>query len=649
MPTTAPYASWASPITSDLIVADSISLLDVLVDGQDIYWVEGRPKEAGRYVLVKWTGRSASDVNPSPFNARSRVHEYGGGGVLVVDGVSYFSHYADQRLYRMEKGKPPAALTPDVGQAKLRYADGRVDPNRGVWVGVREDHRIEGQQAVNSLVAIDLACGGEGIVLHSGYDFYSSPRLSPDGKQLAWLAWNHPNMPWTETELWIADFHGHQLANARRVAGGRGKGKPISIFQPEWSPSGTLYFISDESGWWNLYRLAGDGTSERVVDRAAEFGQPQWIFGMSTYAFVSDREAVCTYIEGGLGKMARLDLKSKTLTPIPLPFTEFAFVRVAGNQLVFRAGAADTPHSIVALDLATNQVTTLKRATTVVDEPELRKYLSKPQPIEFPTANGKTAFGLYYPPVNPEFAAPAGERPPLLVRCHGGPTSAASSTLNLGIQFWTSRGVAVVDVNYGGSTGFGREYRDRLERAWGVVDVEDSAAAVWYLVDQGLADPKRVVISGGSAGGYTVLACLTAADEKIRQTFQGGASHFGISDLEAMAKDTHKFESRYLDGLVGPYPADKAVYEKYSPVHNAARLTVPVAFFQGTEDEIVPPNQTEFMVEALKQKGLPFLYLLFDGEQHGFRQSGNIKRALDGELNFYATLIFRVGLHFLKE
>lgn len=649
MPATAPYASWASPITSDMIVADSISLLDVLVDGQDIYWIEGRPKEAGRYVLVKWTGGSASDVNPAPFNARTRVHEYGGGGVHVAGGVSYFSHFADQRLYRIGQGKPPAPLSPDVEKSKLRYADGRIDSGRGVWIGVREDHRTEGKQAVNTLVAIDLACGGEGFVLHSGYDFYSSPRLSPDGKQLAWLAWNHPHMPWVESELWVADFQGHQIANAKRVAGGRANGKSISLFQPEWSPSGTLYFVSDESGWWNLYRRTAGGVIERVIDRAAEFGQPQWIFGLSTYAFVSESEAVCTYIEGGLGKMARLDLKTKTLTPIQLPFTDFAFVRASGNKIVFRGGSAETPHSVVVLDLATNQTTTLKRATTVVDDPELRKYLSKPQPIEFSTSHGKTAFGLYYPPLNPNFAAPPGERPPLLVKCHGGPTSSASSTLNLGIQYWTSRGVAVVDVNYGGSTGFGREYRDRLERTWGFVDVEDSAAAVRHLVDKGHADAKRVVISGGSAGGFTVLACLTAADENIRQTFQGGASHFGVSDLEALAKDTHKFESRYLDWLVGAYPAEKAEYEKRAPVRNAGRLTVPVAFFQGTEDEIVPPNQTELMVEALRQKGLPVLYLLFDGEQHGFRQSANIKRALDGELNFYATLIFRTGLHFLKE
>lgn len=654
-PTTAPFGSWASPLTSDLIVAASISLLDVLLDGEDVYWVEGRPQEGGRYVLVhRLPDGTTVDVNPPQFNARTRVHEYGGGAAVVRHGVVYASNFTDQRLYRLEPGKPPAPLTleppggdPDAG---LRYADGLTDPDRNLWIGVREDHRDRSRQAINTLVAIDLATGGPGTVLAEGNDFYSSPRLSPDGKRLVWLTWDHPNMPWVGTELWIADFTGTAVTSPVKVAGGPGE----SIFQPEWAPDGRLYFVSDRSGWWNLYRREADGTTANVCPRESEFGQPQWNFGMAAYAFLSADRAVCTYTEGGTGRLGLLDLAAGRLTPLDLPFTEYGAVRAAGGKVVFQAGSPNTPASVVELAPNTGKTTVHRKATAVADDPAVSRYLSNPKPVKFPTSGGAFAFGLFYPPLNPDFTGPEGERPPLVVKCHGGPTASASSTLDLRTQFWTSRGIAVIDVDYRGSTGYGREYRDRLHLNWGIVDVEDCAAAVRYLAQEGLADGTRAVITGGSAGGYTTLACLTYQDPKVREVFRAGGSHYGVSDPEALARDTHKFESHYLDWLIAPYndpdPAIQAryrqVYQDRSPVHHADRLSAPVAFFQGTEDKIVPPNQTELMVEALKQKGIPVNYLLFAGEQHGFRQAGNIKRALDAELYFYAALAFKAGLRF---
>jgi dipeptidyl aminopeptidase/acylaminoacyl peptidase len=650
-PQSSPFGSWLSPITSDLIVAQSIGLQDVILDGQDVYWIEGRPQEGGRYVLVRHgADGTTTDVNPPPINARTRVHEYGGAGAWVAGGVAYVSHFGDQRLYRIAPGASPAPITPvpPDPDRSLRYADGRIDVARNRWVGVRQDHRASALHPDNTIVAVDLAQGGPGVVLVQGQDFYSNPRLSPDGQRLAWLSWNHPNMPWVGTELWVGDLaaDGTVIAPAK-VAGGDTE----SIFQPEWSPDGQLYFISDRSGWWNIYRAEANGAGKAICPREAEFGQAQWNFGMSTYAFLSDREIVCTFTEG-LGRLARLDVDSGTLTPFDLPFTEYGAIRCAGGKVMFRAGSATTPSAIVVFDPASHATTVLRTAGG--DDPSLKAYFSAARPITFPTAAGRNAFGLYYPPQNPDFMAPAGELPPLLVKCHGGPTASASSTLDLRIQFWTSRGVAVVDVNYGGSTGYGRAYRDLLHLNWGVVDVEDCAAAVRYLSGEKLADPARAIITGGSAGGFTALACLTAREEAIRKVFCSGASHYGVSDMEALAQDTHKFESRYLDWLIAPYTdpdpeaqaRNRQIYRDRSPVHRADQLSVPVAFFQGSEDKIVPPNQTEVMVEALRTKGIPVAYLLFAGEQHGFRQAGNIKRALDAELYFYAALAFRIGLRF---
>ena len=619
---TEPYGSWKSPITSDLVVAKAIGLSEVRMDGADVWWIESRPEEGGRTAAVCWRDGTAEDVTPPPFNLRTRVHEYGGGAWTVAGGALWFSHDSDRRLYSLERGaSAPRPITPE---GAWRYADGVIDAG-GNWIGVREDHTGSGD-AVNELVAI-----GSGVarVLASGHDFYSSPRLSPDGRRLAYLAWDHPRMPWMGTTLYVQDLDG---GAPMAVAGGERE----SIFQPEWSPEGELYFVSDRSGWWNLY--AGE---RPLAPMAAEFGRPQWVFGMSAYAFAGPGRIVASYIEKGLARLGLIDVATGSLKPLDLPYTDIGSVRAAGDRVVFRGGSANTAAGIVLLDLGSGRVETLRSSAAAAGDPAIARYFTGVEPIEFPTAGGRTAFGLYYPPHNPDYEAPPGEHPPLLVKSHGGPTSAASSTLDLRTQFWTSRGIAVLDVNYGGSTGYGREYRERLDSQWGIVDVEDCVAGARYLAERGMVDGARSVITGGSAGGYTVLAALTFHDY-----FRGGASYYGISDLVVLARDTHKFESRYLDTLIGPWPEMEERYRERSPIYFTERLAAPVIFFQGDEDAVVPPNQAELMVEALRERETPVGYLLFAGEQHGFRKAENIKRSLDAELYFYAVNVFRVGLRF---
>lgn len=643
---TAPYGSWKSPITSDLIVAQSISLPEVRLDGDAVYWLEGRPQEQGRSVIVRGgADGAATDLTPAPFNVRTRVHEYGGGAWTVVDGTIYFSNFADGRLYRQSPGaSAPEPLTPapPARERDWRFADGVIDLGRQRWIGVREDHTGGGMPA-NTIVAVDLRNAGAepGRTVVDGHDFFSSPRLSPDGTRLLWLAWDHPNMPWNGTTLHVCTLgpDGALLAAPQAIAGGATE----SIFQPEWSPDGGgIVFASDRSGWWNLYRLdVATGAVAPIAPRAAEFGQPQWVFGLSTYAFAGRGRIVAAYCETGLWHLAEIDAATGALKRLDIPFTEIGSVRAHGDHVVFRGAAPTLPNCIVSLDLASGGWSILKRSTDLIDDAtlRLRDYLAGVETLEFPTSGGDTAYALFYPPHNPDYAGPADARPPVLVKCHGGPTSAASSALSLGTQYWTSRGIAVLDVNYRGSTGFGRAYRDKLRGQWGVVDVDDCVNGVEFLARRDAVDPRRAVISGGSAGGYTTLAALV-----FRDFFQGGGSYYGVSDVAALARDTHKFESRYLDWLIGPYPQEEVLYRARSPLFHAERLAKPVIFFQGDEDRIVPPDQTEAMVAALRRRGTPVGYFLFTGEQHGFRKGGNIQRCLDAELAFYAVEVFRTGL-----
>ncbi len=623
LPLTAPYGSWRSPITSQLVASGTVGLTQIEVDGDDVYWIEMRPAEGGRCVIVRRTpdGRT-EDVTPPPFNARTRVHEYGGGAFAVADGTVYFSNFADQRVYRQAPGGQPTAITPE---ADLRYADGVIDRRRGQLVCVREDHSRSDREAVNAIVGVDVAGLHEGEVLVAGNDFYSSPRLSPDGSRLAWLTWNHPNMPWDGSELWVGELEDDgSISAAKLVAGGLDE----SIFQPEWSPDGILHFASDRSGWWNLYRWR-DGRVEPLLEMEAEFGRPQWLFGMSTYAFESVGRIVCA-LGRGTWQLASLETASRKLRPIETPYSEIVGVRAVPGRIVFFAGSPTEEMSIVQLDVASSRLDVLRSSSEVAVD---SRYLSNPEPIEFRTEKGLTAHALFYQPRNGDYSAPSAERPPLLVRAHGGPTSAVSSALNLGTQYWTSRGIAVLDVNYGGSTGYGRAYRKRLEGQWGIVDVEDCVNGARYLVERGDVDGERLAIAGGSAGGYTTLCALT-----FRDVFKAGASHFGVSDPEALAKETHKFESRYLDGLIGPYPERRDLYRQRSPIDSIEKLSCPVIFFQGLEDKVVLPNQAERMVGALRAKGVPVAYLTFEGEEHGFRRAENIRRALDAELYFYSRV-----------
>lgn len=626
-PTQAPFGSWKSPLTSSLIVSETLRLSQIRLDGDLLYWIENRPMEGGRNVIVQLsrTGEPIS-LTPTSFNVRSRVHEYGGGAYLAGNGVIYFSNFSDQRLYRHKSDSEPQALTPE---GEFYYADGVMDPQHNRIICVREDHSDSSREPVNSLVSISLENPiqeNAGKILVSGYDFYSSPKISPDSRQLAWVSWNHPNMPWDGTQLWKSKIElDGTLGKPECVAGGPQE----SIFQPEWSPDGTLFFISDRTGWWNLYRIR-NGVSEALCPMEAEFGEPQWSLGLTTYTFESPRTILCTYTKNGTWFLGRLDIEFRTLETFPLPYTEIGGPVYRKGSTICTASSPSEPNAIIQIDLASYGIHILRRSINFSVEPH---YLSIPQEIEFSTEHGQTAHAFFYKPQNGDFFPPSGTKPPLLVKSHGGPTGSASTAFNLMIQYWTSRGFAVLDVNYGGSTGYGRAYRERLNGKWGIVDVDDCVNGVRYVIKQGWVDDQRLTITGGSAGGYTTLSALT-----FRDCFTAGSSYYGVSDLQALVRDTHKFESRYLDRLIGPLPEKQQLYKERSPINFTHQLSCPLILFQGLEDKVVPPNQAQMMFNALKTKGLPVAYLAFEGEQHGFRQAPNIKKVLDSELYFYSKI-----------
>lgn len=626
----APYGSWKSPISSDLIVSSSIRLGAIAIDGGNVYWNEGRPTEGGRNVIMRYNADgNYSEMTPASLNVRSQVHEYGGGEYMVQDGRIYFSNFSDRCIYRKVGGGWPKPLT---AESAYRYADFIWHQMYGKLICVREDHTGEGEP-INTLVAVNTSNGEDIQVLVTGADFYASPRLNATGDKLAWISWQHPNMPWDGTELWMADIAESEVGvliiqNPQLIAGGENE----SIFQPEWSPDGKLYFVSDRTGWWNLYSASLEGTIQPLYPTEAEFGLPQWVFGMFTYDFMGDGKIFCSYTQHGKSQLAILDPANLDLglKEITTPFTSVSDVRCEGDRAVFHGGSATESTAIVLLDITNGTWQKIRVASDLQIDAD---YISAAQSIEFPTEDGKTAYGLFYPPKNKDFAGEDSQKTPLLVKSHGGPTASTSGSLSLGVQYWTSRGFAVLDVNYGGSTGYGREYRDRLKGNWGIVDVDDCANGAKFLAEKGLVDGDRLAISGGSAGGYTTLCALTFRDD-----FKAGASHYGICDLEALATDTHKFESRYLDSLIGKYPEQKELYIQRSPIHFTEKLSCAIAFFQGLEDKVVLPNQAEMMVTALREKGLPVAYVPFEGEQHGFRKAENIKRALDGEFYFYSQI-----------
>lgn len=623
-PQAAPFGSWRSPISAEMLVQGAVRFGDVAVDGDMLYWVESRPEEQGRYVIVRRTkGGTTDDILPAPFSARTTAHEYGGGALAAGNGHVFFSNYADQRLYQLEPGDVPRPIS---AESNLRFADFILDAARNRLIAVCEDHTATNREPINRIVAVNLS-DGKLQILVAGADFYSNPRLSPDGRQLSWLAWNHPNMPWDGTELCVATVANDGLpGDPQKVAGGKSE----SIFQPSWSPDGTLHFVSDRSNWWNLYAKRGNEIVA-VLAMEAEFGAPQWVFGTSTYGFQRDGTIIARYTSRGTWTLTRIPPRSGTSQPIELPYSNISSVDVSGDCAYAVAGSPIEPEALVEIDLATGTTQEIRRSSPIEPDPG---YTSVPEAIEFRTTGGKTAHAFYYPPTNRDFTGPPGEAPPLLILIHGGPTGAAAAQFRLSTQYWTSRGFAVCDVNYGGSTGYGREYRNRLRDAWGVVDVNDAVQAALFVASQGKADRNKLIIRGGSAGGYTTLACLTFSD-----VFRCGASLYGISDLALMAHDTHKFESRYLDRLVGQLPRDEAIYRERSPINHLDRFKRPVILLQGMEDKVVPPNQAERILASLKTRGVPVAYVPFPGEQHGFRKAANIIRAHESELYFYGRVL----------
>ena len=643
--TIAAYGAWPSTISAERVAAGATPMSSLLLggaDGSDIFWLAGRAAEAGRNTLLRHHGVTTGELTAAPFNVRSRVHEYGGGAYVVDGETVYFTHFKDNVVYKMVAGEAPEAVTQP---GKQRFADFAVDRARNRLIAVRELHSDDKHaQPSNTICAISLGAAGvttagssaaagpdaEGAetVLVQGADFYSSPRVSPDGRSLAWVSWDHPRMPWQGTTLWLADFNDDgSLSTPKRIAGGPEE----SICQPEWSPDNLLHFVSDRSGWWNLYRLCRDRQrTEGLCPMEAEFATPHWTFGNSMYGFRSASEIICTYIDKGVSRLARLLPDSGKLEAIANPYEEIRELRVGNGYIAMLAGGPAIPMELARIDFTEEGVEILAQS---IEELPDQADLSIPSSISYPSANGRTAHAFYYPPRNKNVQAPEGSKPPVIVIGHGGPTGMTVNTLNLKIQYWTSRGFGVLDVNYGGSTGFGRAYRDLLKGQWGIVDVEDCVAGAKALVERGLADGDRLIIRGGSAGGLTTLCALTFHD-----VFKAGASYYGVSDLKGLDQDSHKFESHYNEYLIAPKAQADAVYAQRSPINHTDKLSRPMIFFQGLDDKVVPPQQSQMMVDALKKRGIPVEYVELEGEGHGFRKAENIIRTLEAELHFYQNI-----------
>ena len=642
-----PYGSWESPITSKAITAGSVSLGGVKYCNGSIYWLEGRPQEAGRNVLCKYapdstdkSERNGVDVSPKESNARTRVHEYGGGALVFGKDESeiFYSEFTTQQLCQLLDGGESKPITPEG--SRFRYADGVLSDDGKTMYCVREDHeKPEPKNVVNEVVEINVEDGSM-KVLATGNDFYAHPRVSPDGKKLAYVTWNHPNMPWDATELRVAslgddDTSSNKSCDHELIAG---EDADTSCIQPKWHPStGELYYICDKSGYYNLYRA---GYKPSILPMEYDFGgsAPGWALGQQAFTFGNDGRLLATYSKDGSSVLvvANVSDKDGAATDVQefggkdgLPMMFGGVAPGVSSDLYFMGGSPSTPSSVYKWNLESKgEATILACSSSLSFSDEL---ISVPKQVEFPTTLG-TAFGYYYAPKNGAYTCST-EKPPLLVKAHGGPTACTGTSFNAGIQYWTSRGFAILDVDYGGSTGYGRDYRRRLRKSWGIVDIDDVCNGAKYLVKEGLADGDRLCIDGGSAGGYTTLGALA-----FRDVFKAGTSLYGIGDLTALAGDTHKFESRYLDGLVGLYPEEEALYKERSPIESVDTLSCPILLLQGVEDKVVPPNQAEMMHSALLEKGIPTCLKMYEGEQHGFRKAENIEDALDSELAFYGKV-----------
>ena len=621
MTITKPYGTWESLITSEMLVGGAVRLGEIVTDGDDVWWAESRPDEGGRTVIV----RNGKDQTDKKTNVRTLVHEYGGSAWWVRNGTLVYSQYLDQRLYRRDKSGDSIPLTPESEtQQSYRYADGRITNNEDWYVCVRETHTSSDEEPSNEIVAVPLDGSQQIRVLVSGPDFVSSPRVSKEGDQIAWVQWNHPNMPWDDTQLCIASLEEMVLSNQKVT-----KSKAESFFQPEWDDQGNLHVVSDRNNWWNLFRV-DQSTNEidltSMTNIEAEIGLPQWVFGQSRYAFVGD-EIWFVYREAGIDKLATLSSNGQ-FEQIKIDATEIESVTNYQDGIVATVSSWKAESSVMFIN--SEEVRPLSK-TRNLDIGE--SWFPVPETFTYQTSDSEKAHALFYSPTNPEYEIHKNENPPLIVLAHGGPTGSARRQLQLSIAYWTSRGFGVADVDYRGSTGYGRLYRNRLRNSWGLADVEDCVAVAKHLVAQKKVDKNRLAIKGGSAGGFTVLAALTFHD-----TFTAGASRYGIADLAILAKDTHKFESRYLDRLVGKWPEDEEIYKQRSPIHHIEQLSTPMVILQGSEDPIVPPNQAHLMAKKLKENDIPHALIEFSDEGHGFRKAPNITKAIESELAFFAQI-----------
>ena len=624
-PSISAYGSWTSPITPSLISQSAKTLGQICLDGSDIYWTESIPSDGGRIAIMKCDeNHDYSLITPSPFNVRSTVHEYGGGSYTVSDETIYFSNYTDQQIYKHTQGSQPYRLT---NTPTSRYSDYTVDRFRNCLISVTEEHLEDSPEPINTISMVDVNTGIVRPIVY-GSDFYSNPRLNPSGTLLAWLSWNHPNMPWDGNQLWVATINTDGTLGQKQMLS---LGESDSIYQPEWSQDGSLFFVSDRTGWWNIHKWDGS-TTINLTPIQAEFGKPQWVFGSATYGIMSENLIIASRTINGRWGITTLNPNAGTLSELDSKFPEMGRgdLKVNAFSLVMEASAPTTPMSLIKYDFESRSWNTIASSNTANIPTE---YISQPVQIEYKSKTGYISYANYYSPTNPDFQGPPNTSPPLLVKSHGGPTQAAQVGLDYNIQYWTSRGFAVVDVNYSGSTGYGTEYRNRLKGEWGVLDVQDCIGAALYLSGQGLVDKNKLCISGGSAGGYTTLSALT-----FHNVFAAGASHYGVSDLIGLAEETHKFESRYLDQLVGPYPSAHDLYVRRSPRYHINQLNCPIILFQGTEDRIVPQSQSDLMYQAVLSRKIPVSYLLFEGEQHGFRKPETIQRVLEAELYFYSRI-----------
>lgn len=626
------YGSWSSEITAEAVALKGVRLGHMQVTDERVYWLESRPSEKGRGVIVSCDlqGANKQDETPESYSVRAKTHEMGGGDFIVFADKIYFTNAEDQQIY-CQSGEDVSALTtisvtePSDKQTSTRYSDYSISPDGRWLIVVRETHNND--SVVNELVAINTTGNGEVKTLHSGFDFYSFPRISPNGHRLCFTCWNHPNMPWQGTELWLADFGFDGEASAvHYVAGGENE----SIYQPSWSPSGVLHFVSDRSGYWNIYSLR-DGILNALSPIAREFGYPQWIFGTNSYCFGEEEKVYASFFENGQQILCEICFDNGHFQTYEMDITSFdGYLYYQNESLYFLGSGAKKSGGLYCYNISDGEVLALSASSIQLADEDISEALS----FHFESKDEREVHGFYYPPKQAGVEGLAGEKPPLIVMSHGGPTGSTSSGFSLAIQFWTHRGFAVVDVNYSGSTGFGKEYQQRLEEEWGVIDVEDCVYAARFLVEKGLADGERLLIRGGSAGGFTTLNALVHFDD-----FAAGMSRYGVADLESLAADTHKFEKHYTDSLVGPLPEAQELYKERSPIHHLDKLSCPILILQGSEDFIVPPSQAEQMVAVLKQKQLPYSYILFEGEGHGFRQKENIIAALNSELGFYRQIL----------